>query len=105
MKDLVLWVSRHRLDDEAIKALGDPEIIMTELIFSNNGEEALQQLVDASEGYDLIGGVFPAQLWVALLRHPEIVQKLNMFVVVAVPAMAADGQTRVFKFDHIEKVR
>ncbi len=105
MKDLVLWVSRHRLDPEAIKALGDPEIIMTDILFSNDGEEALKQLLDASEGYDLVGGVFPAQLWVALLRHPEVVKKMNMFVVVAVPATAADGQTRTFKFDHIEKIR
>ncbi|MGC9218703.1 MAG: hypothetical protein ACP5G8_04790 [Athalassotoga sp.] len=101
----VLWISRHPLDQDAVKDLisqfGDLEITTKDLLFSNDGKVALQQLVDIVKDYDLVGGVFPAQLWVQLLN---VKLGKKVFVVVSVPSTASDGQTRIFKYDHIEVV-
>ncbi|MGC9219522.1 MAG: hypothetical protein ACP5G8_09045 [Athalassotoga sp.] len=100
-----LWISRHSLDPEAVKDLhsqfGELDITTKDIIFSSNGKIALQQLVDASKDYDLVGGVFPAQLWAQLLK---VKLGKKVFVVVSVPAAASDGQPRLFKYDHTEVV-
>ncbi|MEM4065515.1 MAG: hypothetical protein QXV17_01460 [Candidatus Micrarchaeaceae archaeon] len=101
-----LWISRHPLDAEAKNALlklyGNDLMIETkDIVFSADGETALTQLKDASSNYDLIGGVFPAQLWVGLLRHNQEFKK-TLFIVVSKEAPAKDGQARVFMFDHLE---
>jgi len=106
MKKKIMWVSRHPLDPKALDALGvDVDVVETkEIIFSSNGEEAHRQLLSAAEGYTMVGGVFPSQLWVAILREGVYALPFKLFQVISVPAVAADGVTRVFNFDHLEVV-
>ena len=106
----VLWVSRHPLDPKALDALGadvddvDVDVEKKEILFHSNGEEAYRQLLSAAEGYNMVGGVFPSQLWVAIVREGVYALPFKLFQVISVPAVAADGVTRVFNFDHLEVV-
>ena len=101
----VLWVSRHPLDPKALDALGaEVKAEKKEILFSSNGEEAYRQLLSAAEGYNMVGGVFPSQLWVAIVREGVYALPFKLFQVISVPAVAADGVTRVFNFDHLEVV-
>ena len=105
----VLWLSRHQLVDAAVAALkatlaDDVEIAAENLVFSADGSKAAKQLLEAAANYDVIGGVFPAQLWVNILKDPAKFACKSMFVVVSVPKTAEDGVTRTFEFDHIEMV-
>ena len=101
----VLWVSRHPLDPKALDALGaEVKVETKEILFSSNGEEAYRQLLSAAEGCTMVGGVFPSQLWVAIVRGGVYALPFKLFQVISVPAVAADGVTRVFNFDHLEVV-
>ena len=101
----VLWVSRHPLDPKALDALGaEVKVETKEILFHSNGEEAYRQLLSAAEGYNMVGGVFPSQLWVAIVRGGVYALPFKLFQVISVPAVAADGVTRVFNFDHLEVV-
>ena len=101
----VLWVSRHPLDPKALDALGaEVKVETKEILFHSNGEEAYRQLLSAAEGYNMVGGVFPSQLWVAIVREGVYALPFKLFQVISIPAVAADGVTRVFNFDHLEVV-
>ena len=101
----VLWVSRHPLDPKALDALGaEVKVETKEILFHSNGEEAYRQLLSAAEGCTMVGGVFPSQLWVAIVRGGVYALPFKLFQVISVPAVAADGVTRVFNFDHLEVV-
>ena len=102
----VLWISRHKLGSEAINELHrhfNDFIDITEknILFAEDEKQSYQQLLDLSHDYDVIGGVFPAQLWLEILKHPEFTNQKELFVVVSKPVMAEDGKTRTFIFDHI----
>ena len=104
----VLWVSRHPLDPKALDALGadvdDVDVEKKEILFHSNGEEAYRQLLSAAEGCTMVGGVFPSQLWVAIVRGGVYALPFKLFQVISIPAVTADGVTRVFNFDHLEVV-
>lgn len=100
----LLWISRHKLDPKAEDALwelfNEVDIVTNPLVFKNDGDSARQQLIKAAQGYDLIGGVFPSQLWLNLMADPPM---FKLFVVVSASVQAEDNsKPRSFEFDHIE---
>jgi hypothetical protein len=104
----ILWISRHPLDKEAVKALADKynDTIGVEtknVLFPATPEEAWEVFKKETEGFDIIGFVAPAQLQVAIFKHLANGGKLGKtgFFVISVPAIAEDGQTRIFKFSDI----
>ena len=101
----VLWISRHPLDEKAKNKIGDATFVEEPIVFPANGNEGVALLLEKSKKFDLIGGVFPAQVWVALLRKAIRGEKVpHIFCVVSVPRVAEDGKTRIFEFDHIEEI-
>jgi len=107
----VLWVSQHQLDNEVIEELkkelnDEVEVISKNVIFDSDGKTALNNLLKLVTEVDsqILGGVFPAQLWIKLINNSIMLKNSGLkkfFVVISVPTEAKDGK-RIFKFDHIE---
>ncbi len=99
----VLWISRHKLDTKAEDALfeifGEVDIITYPKVFASDGEQARREFDDITKNFDLIGGVFPAQLWLSfIIKSPSV----SIFTVVSIPKQAKEGSEIIFEFDHIE---
>lgn len=120
----VLWLSRHPLGADQLadltRELGDDvtHITHVNVTFSVHTAYAVDQLIEASKGFDVVAGVFPATLAAALARFsasaPEdsfvaftgLYRKgekpLHCLAAVAAPAAAIDGETRQFVHHHWE---
>ena len=106
----VLWLSRHPLSDEARKELeekyGAIEVKQVNATFPTHN--TIEYVRELAKGYDLIGGVFPAQFWGELinllLRKRVSIKELigaPLFIVISAPVSAEERELRKFSFSHI----
>jgi hypothetical protein len=75
------------------------EITQINFTFSAFGEEAANEILELSEGYDLVAGVFPAHVAVALAARDDAPL---IAMPVSVPAPAKEGEVRGFVHHHWE---
>ena len=107
MSNKALWVSRHPMDVEAeeqVKHLfGVEGIDSVDFVFSEDSEKALDELKQLADNYTIFGGVFPSQLWFALLKNvnANLFKGKTMFLIIS-KSVSAEGNVRKFEFDHIE---
>ena len=106
----VLWLSRHPLSDDARKELenrfGAIEVEQVNATFPTHN--TIEYVKELAKGYDLIGGVFPAQFWGELinllLRKRVSIKELigaPLFIVISAPVSAEERELRKFSFSYI----
>lgn len=99
----ITYMSRHQLAPEALMALeerfGKVEVTQKDILFPASAPEAWEVL--KQDEAQVIVFVAPAQLTAEVIRRPKEMQKTGVFVV-SVPALAPDGTSRMFRFDHLE---
>ena len=104
-----LWVSRHPMDVEAeeqVKHLfGVEGIDSVDFVFSEDSEKALDELKQLADNYTIFGGVFPSQLWFALLKNvnANLFKGKTLFLVVS-KNLGVENGVRKFGFDHLESI-
>ena len=100
-----LWVSRHPLDPLAEAELRKLFMIdgvnSVDFSFSEDSEKAFGEFLELVKDYGVVGGVFPAQLWFALLRNNTSLQGKVLFLVVS-KVLPIENGVRKFAYDHIE---
>ena len=104
-----LWISRHPLDSKAEEALKksvlvDVDVIdQIDFVFSEEYAKAFMQLEDLIKDYQVFGGVFPAQLWFAMihLSNWHSLRGKIMFLVVSKPVDDEHG-IRKFEYANLE---
>jgi len=102
-----LWISRHPMDVEAeeqVKHLfGVEGIDSVDFVFSEDSEKALDELKQLADNYTIFGGVFPSQLWFALLKNvnANLFKGKTMFLIIS-KSVNAEGNVRKFVYDHLE---
>jgi len=75
-----------------------------DFVFSEDPEKALDELKQLVDNYKIFGGVFPSQLWFALLKHvcrTNLFEGKQMFLVVS-KSLPLENDIRKFQFDHFE---
>ena len=104
----VLWISRHKMDEQAYDELkdiyGDIEVDTKPIVFPKSGGESYQLLKQEAEGYDIIGFVSPAQLTAELLRTKNKLNKDGFFII-SIPAWAGGNGQRKFEYHHLERFK
>jgi hypothetical protein len=73
------------------------EITQLNFTFAAFGDEAANEILELSEGYDMVAGVFPAHVAVALAARDY---KPLIAMPVSVPAPAKEGAIRNSGFVH-----
>jgi len=108
MSNHALWISRHPMDvagEEELKRIFLVDgIDRVDFAFSEDPEKALSELKELVEDYKIFGGVFPSQLWFALLKHvcrTNLFDGKEIFLVVS-KSLPLENGIRKFQFDHFE---
>jgi len=102
-----LWVSRHPMDAQAEaelrKVFGIEGIDSVDFVFSESPQEAWIELKRLVKDYEIFGGVFPAQVWFAMIEFEgsNVFKDKTMFLIIS-KSVSAEGNVRKFEFDHIE---
>jgi len=102
-----LWISRHPMDVQAEaelrKIFGIEGIDSVDFVFSESPQMAWIELKRLINDYEFFGGVFPAQVWFAMIEFQgsRMLSNKTMFLVIS-KAVNAEGGVRQFQFDHIE---
>jgi len=108
MTNHALWLSRHPLDakaEEEVKSIFLVDGVDTvDVVFSEDSEKAINEFGELVKDYQIVGGVFPSQLWFELLKNSSVLQGKKLFLVIS-KAVSAENGVRAFKFDHLETLK
>lgn len=120
----VLWLSAHALNETQTADLSavcgaDVRITHVNQVFPAASGDAVREIVEASKGFDIVAGVFPAHIAAALARQSASAieegyvaflgiwrageRPLHVYSPVAKPASSDGGAARrVFEHSHWE---
>lgn len=106
----VLWLSRHEMTEQQQRALMELledsfEVTARNVTFPARATEAAREIISLAKGLEInvIAGVFPAHV-AAQLALVASNANVEIFIPVAVPAPAKEGEVRGggFEFSHWE---
>lgn len=121
----VLWLSRHQLSADQVADLSvtlgfTVEVTTVNMTFPARSADAVRAIVEASKGFDIVCGVFPAHIAAAMQRESAypvgemamlhsgidltrpMSTALHAWTPVSMPVFAEDGTPRGFNHSHWE---